>query len=168
MTKNRQTVHSSSDREFATFPVALLAFVLNRREEFLLLKRAGESSWEIPSGALESGESPIRGLTRELHEELGDAVRYRVLGPVHATSLRLDSKIDNLLSLGFAVQYVDGAICPGDDMAGASHQWISADKVTHQTDIEVPSDANLFVEALQIFRLKSKLTAQPTESAQES
>ena len=86
------------------------AFVINEKEEFLLLKRPSESTWEVPSGALEAGESPLQGLARELREELGDAFRFRVLGPVHATSFRFDSKVTHMLSLGFVVQHLAGHV----------------------------------------------------------
>ncbi|MFT5505766.1 MAG: 8-oxo-dGTP pyrophosphatase MutT (NUDIX family) [Gammaproteobacteria bacterium] len=56
---NNQAVKSSSGREFATFPAAVLAIIVNEHEEFLLIKRPDESRWEVPGGALESGESPI-------------------------------------------------------------------------------------------------------------
>ena len=153
MTSNRPTVTDDDGRTFATFPVAVLAFVINQSEEFLLLKRAGGTTWEIPSGALEFGESPLQGITRELTEELGPAMRFRVLGPVHATRVQLDERIDNLISLGFAVAGLGGAVRPGDDMAGAHYQWVGCKEVAGRRDIAVPSDRTLFSDALQIYRL---------------
>ncbi len=55
--------------------VEVAAAVLLREESFLLAQRpAGkvyEGYWEFPGGKIEPGESPLRALYRELHEELG-------------------------------------------------------------------------------------------------
>jgi ADP-ribose pyrophosphatase YjhB (NUDIX family) len=153
MKKDRQIITTSCRREFATFPVAVLAFVMNRKKEFLLLKRPSESRWEVPSGALELGESPVQGLVRELREELGDAFRHRILGPVHATSFRFDDNVTNMLSLGFAVQHSGGHVIPGDDMSGAQCLWLSVESIRKRRDISVPSDLELFSRARDICRI---------------
>lgn len=55
--------------------VEVAAAVLLREESFLLAQRpAGKiyaGYWEFPGGKIEPGESPLRALCRELHEELG-------------------------------------------------------------------------------------------------
>lgn len=148
----KQTVTAVSGRTFATFPVAILAFIINQDEEFLFLKRPAKTDWEIPSGGLEAGESPRQGLERELREELGEAFKCELLGPVHATSIRYDGKVTNMLSLGFLVQHLDGAIVPGDDMAGAQCLWLTVDGIQNRNDISVPDDLNLFLYARDMFR----------------
>ena len=154
MTQHRPIVTAAGGREFAAFPVAVLAFVLNDREEFLLLKRPSESAWQIPSGALESGEAPVQGVTRELREELGAGFRHRVLGPVHATSFRFDERITAMLSIGFVVQHLDGPVLPGDDVAGAEITWAAPAEIAAIAEISVPHDWALFDEALRIFRTR--------------
>lgn len=154
MKQERQTITASCGRVFATFPVAVLAFVMNRKEEFLLFRRPSESTWEVPSGALETGEAPIQGLTRELREELGDGFLHRVLGPVHATAFRFDDRVTNMLSLGFVVQHLGGDVTPGDDMSGAECLWIPLDGIRHRKDISVPNDLDLFSQARDIFRVR--------------
>ena len=56
----------SGKREFACFPVAVLAIVLDELEQVLLFshpKRPG--CWEVVNGALEADETVADGLMRE-------------------------------------------------------------------------------------------------------
>ncbi|KAA8785410.1 8-oxo-dGTP diphosphatase [Paenibacillus sp. 4624] len=47
--------------------------------------------WELPGGTLEAGEHYMRGLKRELMEELGAELRsYQVFGQFHCTSRALE------------------------------------------------------------------------------
>lgn len=59
-------------------PIAAVAGILWRNGEFLAVKRpAGKimaGYWEFPGGKIESGETPVAALRRELDEELGIAV----------------------------------------------------------------------------------------------
>jgi len=64
-------------------PILVTAAVIERNGRILLARRAssahGPGGWEFPGGKLEPGESPQACLARELHEELGIAVR---VGPL--------------------------------------------------------------------------------------
>ncbi|HVP90959.1 MAG TPA: NUDIX domain-containing protein [Terriglobales bacterium] len=57
----------------------VLAAVIERAGKVLVARRkkglAAEGLWEFPGGKLEAGESPGRGLERELEEELGVRAR---------------------------------------------------------------------------------------------
>lgn len=60
----------------ASSPVHVVAGVLRDTRGRILLARRTEGrdlagAWEFPGGKVESGESPIQALKRELHEELG-------------------------------------------------------------------------------------------------
>ncbi|MFH1316209.1 MAG: NUDIX domain-containing protein [Candidatus Woesearchaeota archaeon] len=56
--------------------LAVKAFILNDKDEILLIKRVSNdihapSVWEIPGGRLDPGENPFEGLKRETKEETG-------------------------------------------------------------------------------------------------
>lgn len=59
----------------AVKPTAVVAAVLHRPKEILILRRGPEQSgagfWEFPGGKVEVGESPEQALRREILEELG-------------------------------------------------------------------------------------------------
>jgi 8-oxo-dGTP diphosphatase len=58
------------------FRIAVKSFILNDKNEVLLIKRRDKDvhkpgAWEIPGGRLEIGENPFDGLKRETKEEVG-------------------------------------------------------------------------------------------------
>ena len=158
MAGSHPKVTSKSGRIFSAFPAAILAFVVNREEKFLLMRCPESTSWEIPSGALEEGESPLEGLDRELREELGEQFRYRPLYPVDVSSFKYDASL-TLLSIGFVVEYLGGRITPGDDMTNAEAEWVSVEDIVASRSIGVPKDISHFARARDLFRL-SKSAAE--------
>lgn len=148
-----QTIVAENGRQFATFPAAVVAFVINDAEQFLFLRQTKEDSWEPSSGALEAGESPIQGIARELTEELGSTFRHRILGPAHVGAFQFDRNVTNMLSFIFVVRYLGGEIVPGDDMLGAEFRWIPIEEFGTLRHFTVPWDITLFSESLDLFRL---------------
>ncbi len=65
-------------------PVPAAIALIEHRGRVLLGRRARppyEGTWDLPGGFLEAGETPERGLARELREELGVGVRRaRLIG----------------------------------------------------------------------------------------
>lgn len=55
--------------------IHVMAAVIERGDEVLIARRPDHlhqgGKWEFPGGKLEAGETPLQGLTRELHEEIG-------------------------------------------------------------------------------------------------
>ena len=144
-------ITSLNGRTFATFPVAVLGYVIDKNGQFLLMRRPTGSKWEIPSGVLERGEAPRDGIYRELREELGADAVVDVLGLVHAVQINFDKRINSLISLGFLVHHKMGDIVPGDDMAGAEFSWHCLDELLARTDIEVPNDLGHFRTAHDLY-----------------
>jgi 8-oxo-dGTP diphosphatase len=64
------------------FRIAVKSFIINDKDELLLVKRDAKdvhcpSAWEVPGGRLEPGEDPIQGLVRETKEETGLDIEVR-------------------------------------------------------------------------------------------
>ena len=154
MNKPATSISSLSGRKFACLPVALLGYVINEKKEFLFLRRKGENSWEILSGALEAGENTLDGILRELKEELGDEIMIKPLGVLHAFTFTFDDKVKEMISLGFLIQYFGGEIRPGDDMLGAEYKWMSLEEISLEKNISVPRDrVAQFERATELFNL---------------
>jgi 8-oxo-dGTP pyrophosphatase MutT (NUDIX family) len=144
-------ITSLNGRTFATFPVAVLGYVVDKSGQFLLMRRPTGLKWEIPSGVLERGEAPLDGIYRELREELGADAVVDVLGLVHAVQINFDERINSLISLGFLVHHKTGDIVPGDDMAGAEFSWHCLEELLTRADIEVPNDLDHFRTAYNLY-----------------
>jgi 8-oxo-dGTP diphosphatase len=143
-------------RRFACSPVAILVFIVNEREEVLLLshpKRQG--GWEVVNGALEAGETVLEGALRETREEAGSGVRARPLGTVHVSSFHYDERVQYMLSLGYLMAYEGGEIEPGSDMAGSTYRWWSLAEL-EENDLHLivpPGQPWLLARAVELYRL---------------
>ena len=157
MTSNQPHILAADGkRRFACSPVGILVFVVNEREEILLLahpKRKG--GWEVINGALEAGETILEGALRETREEAGERLRVRPLGTVHASSFHYDENVKYMLSLGYLMAYEGGPVEPGDDMAGSAYRWWSIDELeSKDVHLIVPEGQEwLMARAVELYRL---------------
>ena len=167
MSKQPAVVSAKGDREFACSPAALVVFIINEKEEFLVLsspaKRRREGTWETVSGALEAGETVLTGALREIHEEIGSEARVRPLGTVHAYTFHYDENVQYMISLVFVMAYEGGEIQPGDDMAGSTCKWMSLEEL-EKIKLLVPSSRPwLLRRAIELYRLWKDRDVDPVE-----
>jgi 8-oxo-dGTP diphosphatase len=147
---------STGQRKFSCFPAGVGAFILDQQERILVLSPpSSPGSWEIVSGAVEAGETLLEGVLREIREELGEGIRVRPLGVLHAYTFPYDERAQYLVSVMWLFEYEGGEITPGDDMAGAVVRWVTAEEVERgELSIEVPTDLPwLFGRAVSLYRL---------------
>ncbi len=127
------TLLSARGRQFACFPAAVLAFVVNDRGELLLLAHPREAgAWEVISGAMKDGETVLEAVLRETREEAGSGFHVRPIGTLHAYSYRYDAQIPHMISIAYLLAHEDGAVAPGDDMAGATFRWWRLDQIRRE------------------------------------
>ncbi len=148
-------VRSSGGRGFACSPAAVLVFVIDEAERFLLLRHPQRDGWEIVNGALDAGETVLEGALREAAEEAGSAVRMRPLGAVHVQSFHYDENVRYMLSLMYLMAYEGGRVQPGDDMAGSEVRWFTVEELQDEKlNVIVPPHGRwLFRRARDLYRL---------------
>jgi ADP-ribose pyrophosphatase YjhB (NUDIX family) len=147
---------SDGKRSFVCCPVAVLAFILNQREELLLMRHPQQlTGWQVVNGAMEAGESALEAALRETHEEAGQSIKVRPLGTVHVSSFHYDDNVRYMLSIAYLLAYEGGEIRPGDDMAGSQYRWWRLDELeTEKVKLLIPPGSNwLVTRAVELYRL---------------
>ncbi|MCI0394275.1 MAG: NUDIX domain-containing protein [Chloroflexi bacterium] len=143
-------------RTFACSPAAVEVFIVNDREEILLLAHPQRNGgWEVINGALEAGESALAGCLRETWEEAGPAVRVRPLGAIHVSTFHYDDHARYMLSIAYLMAYEGGPVQPGDDMAGSRFRWWPLDELMDEAvNVIVPVNERwLLARAIELYRL---------------
>ena len=150
---NYPTLTARNHRQFACYPAAVVVFLVNDREEILLLYSPKRNRWEVISGALEARETVLAGVLREVREEIGDQVKVRPLGALHSATFAYDEDVPFMLGLCYLMAYEGGDIVPGDDMRGAAFQWVKPAKL-ESLSITPPANQRWLAErAIELYRL---------------
>lgn len=143
-------------RSFACSPAAVLAFLVNQREEILLMAHPDQpEGWQVINGAMEAGESALEAAVRESYEEAGEDIRFRPLGTVHVATFHYDAKVRYMLSIAYLLAYDGGTIQPGDDMLGSEYRWWSLEELA-SPDVQLmvpPGGKWLAARAVDLYRL---------------
>jgi len=154
-------------RTFACSPVAVLVFVVNDREELLLLssqRNAGQ--WEVVSGGVEADETVLAAALREAREEAGDDLALRPLGTVHTSTHAYDHEIRTMVSIAFLMHCEGGVAHPGDDMAGSEVLWATLEEIERgDIKVSVPAHRWMCERAIQLHRLWRDEPARDFEHA---
>ena len=144
-------------RPFATSAVALQALILNEQSEILLLSsptRNAENEWQVVSGGLEAGETLLDGTLREVAEEVGEDVKVRPLGIIHAQTFHYDKNVQFMVGIYSLLAYEGGRIVPGDDMVDSDYKWWSLPEL-ETADITFAPSTHLWMvrRAIEVFPL---------------
>ncbi len=106
------------------FPGSAGIVALNDKKEIALVGQwrytLNRYSWEIPTGAIDKGESPLEAAKRELHEESGlSAKQWKTLGTMD-TSNGVTNEVAHLF---LATDLTQGANAP-EAVEDFAFQWI--------------------------------------------
>jgi 8-oxo-dGTP pyrophosphatase MutT (NUDIX family) len=149
-------IAANGKREFACFPAAIMAFIVDADDRILLLSHPAQAGdWQVVCGAIEEGESPIAAVLREVAEEAGPDVSIRPVGPVHTWLHRFDAAVPAMLSIAYVATYLGGEIRPGSDMAGSAVQWASVAEI-EQGEVRIAEPPS---QPLWLFRRAAALHA---------
>ena len=118
-------------------PIPAAVALVIRGAKVLLGRRAGDphrGTWDLPGGFLEAGETPERGLAREIREELGRGIRSaRFLAFFHDTYGPAGFPI---LAAVYRVRLAPGRIRHGSDVSEV--RWFSRRQLPYR-EIGFPS-----------------------------
>lgn len=112
----------NDERIFPKRPIAAVsAFVFNNSNEILIVRRAkdpGRGLWSIPGGAVETGETLIDALQREIHEECGITIKIEKFYGAHDRILRDRSGKLNFhyIILNYICRTKNKIVKPGSDV----------------------------------------------------
>jgi 8-oxo-dGTP pyrophosphatase MutT (NUDIX family) len=147
------TVTALNGRTFACAPAAILVFIVNEREELLLLSSPTGKGYEVVNGGVEAHETVLAAALRETREEAGPLVLVRPLGTVHTCTHHYDAEVD-LISVAYLMAYEGGEVTPGDDMAGSEARWGSREEIeSGRLQVYVPAQRWMCRRAFDLYRL---------------
>ena len=137
------------------FIIGVFAVIFDSSKRVLLCHRTDIDLWDLPSGAMEQGETPWEAALREVEEEVGLVVKIERLLGVYS---RPDQ---NEVAFGFLCRVVGGSLRVSDE--ADCIQYFEPDKIPPNTNHEQ-------VEALQDVvkeELQATLRRQPGPSPRE-
>ena len=89
-------------RKFVCSPVAVMAFIVNDREEILLMAHPDQQGgWQVVNGAMEADETVLQSVLRETREEAGSDLRVRPLGTIHISAFHYDERVRYMLGVAY-------------------------------------------------------------------
>jgi 8-oxo-dGTP diphosphatase len=110
-----------------------LGLVLIKDNEVLLSQRKternGTGEFGGPGGALEPGEAMEASILRELSEECGPTVAISNLRQICTINYRNDKSPTHWVGIGFAADYIDGAIKNSEPDKHTAWGWYPINKL---------------------------------------
>lgn len=120
--------HKTSKRNYAVYHVGL-KILLKKGDEFLFLKSADGTQFDLPGGRIDDveHETPlVEILAREVAEELGEEIKYKLGKPVFQFRRHFESKGWHIFLTVYEAEYVSGEIQLSSEHSG--YQWITPEK----------------------------------------
>lgn len=155
-------IKTASGRRLACYPAAVHAFIVDTYDRCLLLRKPGQTGWEVVSGALEPGELVTEAVLREVREEAGPEVVVHSLGALDTFTFVFDANQPPLISICCLLRYRGGAIAPGSDAKDAEFRWWDLREID-DIDLIVPKGRwDLLTRAVDLSRFLRDV-AEPEE-----
>lgn len=125
-----------------------LKVLLRRGDEVLYLNSHDEGEWDFPGGRIDESEREIpleSVLAREVAEELGPDVKYRVNGLAFVTRRYIAHKDFHIFLVFYDADYLGGEIKISDEHTG--YGWVRPESEEVTPDrFQTPNEYREFVE----------------------
>lgn len=115
-------------RNYAVYHVGL-KILLKKGDEFLFLKSAYGTQFDLPGGRIDDveHETPlVEILAREVAEELGGEIKYKLGKPVFQFRRHFEKLGLRIFCVAYEAEYISGEIHLSSEHSG--YQWITREK----------------------------------------
>jgi 8-oxo-dGTP pyrophosphatase MutT (NUDIX family) len=115
-------------KTIATFEVGLKAFLVRHGRLLLVRERVAPQLWELPGGRFDAGEETTSTsviLARELGEELGNSLRWELVGLRDAWVRPAPERSTHVFLLGFECRWLAEEIVLSEEHVES--RWVGRD-----------------------------------------
>ena len=163
------TVATASGRQLTCYPATVHAFIIDRADRGLLLRRPGQPGWETITSILEPGETVPEAALRAVKEAAGQQFLTAFLTVLDTFTFVFDANLPPFLSICCLMRYHRGEVRPGKDVQGAEFRWWELFELD-QMDFAVPRARwDLLTRAVDMSRfLQDARTSEPEEEVRGS
>ena len=134
---HQPTITAASGRLLACYPAAVFAFIVDSWDRFLLLRKPGQTGWEVISGALEPGETVPQAVVREVKEDAGTDFLAIYFGILDTFTFSFDASLPPLISICCLLRHRGGEVRAGSDAREAEFRWWELSELDN-IDLAVP------------------------------
>lgn len=117
------TITTAAGHQLACYPAAVLAFIVDSWDRFLLHRQPGQTGWEVVSGTLEPGETVSKAVIRGVKEAVGAEFLAIYLGVLDTFTFVFDANLPPLISIGCLLRHRGGELRPGKHVLEAEFRW---------------------------------------------
>ena len=114
-----------------------MAALIERDGKYLIMKRSAErdfepNAWELVTGRLESEESPVAGIVREVKEET--CLDVEVILPIDTGFFYRGSKDFPMVFISYFCRYIKGEVKL--DWEHTEYKWVTLDEAIENKDLK--------------------------------
>lgn len=131
------TIITAAGRSLACYPASVFAFIVDRWDHFLLLRKPGQTGWETVTGTLEPDETVPEAVLGVVKEEAGSEFLVTYLGVLDTFTFLFDANLPPLISICCLLRYRGGEVRPGRDVRDAEFRWWELSELDN-IDLAVP------------------------------
>jgi 8-oxo-dGTP diphosphatase len=121
--------------DIGNFQVGVVITLVNKTNKIFMAKRSSDAAnapgrWETVSGRIASGETPEQTIRREIAEELGTEIKFKMVEPYYTFRITRDDGCE-LIGISYYCKYLGGAIHLNEEHTES--RWVTVNEAIQLT-----------------------------------